>query len=76
MSIQGRVVTGTDIRQLKRAGPSKRVLTMAQDEMQKAKSCSEMLQFEKPDPLADKAWPVHASLLPDLTIVDEFEKSL
>lgn len=49
---------------------------MSQDEMQKAKSCNEMLQFEKPDPKADKKWPVFAFCQPDLAIVNDFKNSL
>jgi len=54
----------------------KRVLPWGLDEMQKAKSCDEMLQFEKSDPNADKSWPAYAYTLPNLAIVIEFEESL
>lgn len=41
----------------------KRVLQWGADEMTKAKSCDEMLQFEKADMLADKKWPIWAHTL-------------
>ena len=50
MSMQGRAVAGNDIRALKKeksTAQNKRVLTFGVDESFKAKSCEEMLMFEK-----------------------------
>ncbi len=78
MSINGRTVAGNDIRSLKqqRLVQVKRVLPWGADEMQKAKSCDEMLQFEKPDPQADKTWLPYAYTLPNMSILMDFEDSL
>lgn len=78
MSLGGKVIAGADIRRLRKAKDKngKRVLAWAPDELQKAKSCDEMLQFEKYDPRADKSWKPYQHTPPDTKIVTEFAKYL
>ena len=53
MSLSGKVIAGSDIRNLRpntKQGPRtvvKRVLPLNKEEMQRAKACDEMIQFEK-----------------------------
>lgn len=78
MSIAGKVVAGNDIRALKNRSSqqSKRVLHFTQDETNKARSCEEMLMFEKPDETRDKEWPVYACKAPSLQMLIDFEEGL
>jgi hypothetical protein len=48
MSLGGKVAAGADIRRLRKSKDKngKRVLAWGPEELQKAKSCDEMLQFE------------------------------
>lgn len=78
MSVGHKVVAGSDIRSLKQAKfrQGKRVLGWQPDELQKAKSCDEMLAFEKSDPQAQSSWPPYHFSLPDMTVLHEFEANL
>jgi hypothetical protein len=77
MSLVGKVVAqGNDIRQLKqnRMKQGKRVLHWQQDQLQKAKACDEMLDFEKLDPKQEPHWPVSHCRLPDQACLDKFDR--
>ena len=78
MSISGKVVAGNDIRALKNRSnnSSKRVLHLTQEESNKARSCEEMLMFEKPDESRNKDWPVYGCKAPSLKILQEFLDSI
>jgi len=58
MSLTSKAVAGADIRSLRQkhgsSSTSKRILQLSQDEMQKAKVCDEMINFEKSDPILEK----------------------
>lgn len=78
MSYQGQAVAGGNIRALRKqkSEANKRVLTWSADETYKARSCEEMLMFEKPDPNADRAWPPYAYPVPNMQSVIEFEQNI
>lgn len=78
LSISGKVVAGGDIRQLKQQKnqQAKRVLAWGPDEIQKAKSCDEMLLFEKADSQCDKSWPLYAYCRPSDSNLEEFSQKV
>ncbi len=44
--------------------------------MQKAKSCDELIQFEKGDPLAERSWPPFHFNAPSPQVLNYFEKAI
>ena len=79
LSINGKLVAGADIRNLrskKNSGQQsaiKRVIPLSSDDMQKAKACDEMIYFEKIDPLQETNWQPYMYRIPASTILKDFQ---
>ena len=52
------------------------MLQWGADEIYKAKSCEEMLMFEKIEQHSDKSWPEYAQGNPDKLVLSDFDENL